>query len=168
MRKLLTDHPFLAPLIGVLAGPAALALALVGQYGFGLQPCVLCLWQRWALGISAALALPGLAAGGSLRRLSLAASGLGYLATAGIAVFHTGVERHWWQGTAECHQPTLQSALTVDQLRDTLMGTGLGSCDQIPWSLFGLSMANYDVLYSGAVALLLLAAALWLRREAAR
>lgn len=166
MRKLLTDRPVLVPLIGALAGPAALALALIGQYGFGLQPCVLCLWQRWGLGISAALAVPGLLAGGTVRRLSLAASGLGYLATAGIAVFHTGVERHWWQGTAECHQPTLQSAVTVDQLRETLMGTGLGSCDQIPWSLFGLSMANYNVLYSGALALLLLVAAVRLNRGA--
>ncbi|HEY9549097.1 MAG TPA: disulfide bond formation protein B, partial [Kiloniellaceae bacterium] len=40
-------HVPLAGLLLAAASAAALGLALLGQHGFGLQPCVLCLWQRW-------------------------------------------------------------------------------------------------------------------------
>lgn len=159
MRRLFARHPLVAPLLGVLAGSAALAAALVAQHGFGLEPCVLCIWQRWGLGIAALLALPALVWGGPTRALSLAASGFGYLGTAAIAGFHAGVENGWWQGTAGCHAPSFGEAATVDQLRSALMASDVVACDEVAWSLFGLSMADYNLVYSTLVGLVLLVAA---------
>lgn len=158
-------RPVLAPLLGVLAGTAALVAAFVAQYGFGLEPCVLCIWQRWALAIAVALALPGLVPGGT-KRLAAAASGLAFLAGAGIAAFHVGVENKWWQGTAGCHAPAFGEVMTAEQLRQSLMGTEVVACDEVAWSLFGLSMADYNFLYSAAVGLILLGAAVALGRRA--
>ncbi|MEX0759103.1 MAG: disulfide bond formation protein B [Tistlia sp.] len=168
MSELLARHPLLAPLVGLLAGPAAIALALVAQHGFGLEPCVLCIWQRWALGIAALLALPAVIWRGPARRLSLAASGLGYLASAAIAGFHSGVENGWWQGTAGCHAPSFQGATSAEQLRESLMATAVVACDEVSWSLLGLSMADYNLLYSAALGLFLLVAARLLTRRKAR
>ena len=56
----------LVPLFVAGAAAAALAAALISQYGFDLQPCVLCIWQRWPylaailLGLAAVVSLFGL------------------------------------------------------------------------------------------------------------
>ncbi len=159
MSDLFRRRPLLAPLLGVLAGAGAIAVALVAQHGFGLEPCVLCIWQRWALGIAAALAVPALFLRGRARAASLVAAALGYLGSAGLAGFHGGVERKWWEGTSGCQAPDFGSAASVDQLRDALMGTEVVACDEVAWSLFGLSMADYNLFYSLGVALILLLAA---------
>ena len=82
--------------------------------------------------------------------LSVAAigvSGLTFLANAGIAVFHTGVERKWWAGLQGCSAPDLSGS--VDDLLERIQNSNGARCDEIPWAdpIFGLSMANYNILY---------------------
>ena len=77
-----------------------------------------------------------------------------------IAFFHVGVEQHWWRGTADCHAPVIDPNLSVDALRQQLLNTDFVPCDQIPWSLFGISMAGYNT----AAYLVLALAAIWAAR----
>jgi disulfide bond formation protein DsbB len=136
------------PAAALLAAIAAAMLA--GAYAFehvgGLRPCVLCWWQRYAwmaalaLAIAAAFAGPR-KAGGALLALAAIAS----LAGAGIAGFHVGVEQHWWQGTAECGGAT-GGAMTAQQRLDQLLNTPVVRCDEIAWSMLGLSMAAWNGL----------------------
>ena len=83
---------------------AALCMAWLAQYGFGLAPCELCYWQRY--GYWAAIAVGVVAilqpAGTSRRKVALWLLTLAFVATAGIAVFHVGVEQKWWEGTTAC------------------------------------------------------------------
>ncbi len=137
-------------------GSAALLLGALGfQYIGGLPPCDLCIWQRWphlaAILIgAAALALPG-----RLLPLAGAAAALG---TAAIGVFHTGVERGWWQGPTTCSSGPVGN-LSADQLLEQIMAAPLVRCDEVAWSLLGLSMASWNAIASLALALLWLAAA---------
>jgi disulfide bond formation protein DsbB len=139
---------------------ALLAGALAFQYWGGLQPCVLCLWQRYAhvavMGFAVLAFLFGRSSGGAVL---LIGAGLAALAGAGIAGFHVGVEQHWWQGTAECGS-TLGPAATIDELRARLLAQPVVRCDEIAWSLFGISMAGYNFLLSLALAGFAFAAAL--------
>lgn len=145
--------------------PAALlasiaAAMLAGAFAFehlgGLRPCVLCWWQRYAWMAALALALGALAAGprrGAGALLALAA--LAALTGAGIAGFHVGVEQRWWAGTAECGN-SLGAALTAEERLKQLLGTPVVRCDEIPWSMLGLSMAAWNglvALVAGGVAL---------------
>ncbi len=50
-------EPDQAPIIVVFASLAALVTAYVAQYGFDLQPCVLCLYQRWPYGVAIVIAM---------------------------------------------------------------------------------------------------------------
>lgn len=137
-----SDRPTTALL---LAGPAALlGGALAFQYVGGLAPCEMCLWQRWALLAAIGLAL----AAWALRhnRAVLRLSALAVLAGAGIAVFHMGVEQHWWKGITECAAPMV-SGSSAD-IMGQIMAQPLIRCDAIPWSLFGLSMAGWNALIS--------------------
>jgi disulfide bond formation protein DsbB len=154
------ERPWLLPALLVAVGLGALALALMAQYWGGLQPCVLCIYQRYAHGAAggAGLLALALAARPAARQLLAGLGGLALLAGAGIAAFHVGVEQHWWRGTDGCHSPGFDSDLTIDELREAMLGTSFVPCDEIPWELFGISMAGYNFLFSLALGV----AVLWM------
>ena len=154
------DHPRLAPGLLVAVSVGALAAAFAAQYWGGLQPCVLCIYQRYAHGAAggAGLIALALAAQPAARQLSTGLGGLALLAGAGLAAFHVGVERRWWRGTDGCHAPGFDADLTIDELREAMLGTSFVPCDEIQWELFGISMAGYNFLFSLALGV----AVLWL------
>lgn len=144
----LLDRPRSVPALLVLACLGALGAALASQYWGGLYPCVLCIYQRYAYGAAAAFAALAFIAATSAtaRRIFLILAGLAFAAGVAIAVFHVGVEQKWWQGTAACHAPQLPADATPAQLRDILLNQPFAPCDVVSWSLFGISMAGFNVL----------------------
>lgn len=134
---------------------ALLAGAFAFQHLGGLAPCVLCIWQRWPHAIAAVLALvAGLLTpagrGGAAAAWLMVAAGVMLLAGAGIAGFHVGVEQHWWEGTAECG--TTETAASVAELKARLLETPVARCDEVAWSLLGISMAGWNLLLSVGLA----------------
>lgn len=152
----LLHHPRTMPALLALACLVALGTALASQYWGGLYPCILCIYQRYAYGAALAFAaLAVIAAGHRLgRRLLLVLTGLAFAAGSAIAAFHVGVEQKWWEGTAQCHAPQLPANATPAQLREILLNQPFAPCDVVPWELFGISMAGFNVLVSVALAAL--------------
>ena len=90
-----------------------------------------------------ALARPGpVRAGVWLAVIGIAASGL-------IGAFHAGVEYGWWQGITGCTSTVHFGG--GDPLKE-VMDAPLVRCDVVQWKLFGISLAGYNFLVSGAVA----------------
>jgi disulfide bond formation protein DsbB len=163
----LDRNAHLAPLGILVASVLTLGAALVSQYGFGLEPCVLCILQRWPYVATIVIGLlaSAVARRGKAQAALVLLAGLVFLAGAGIAFFHVGVEQHWWVGTAECTGPA--GGDSVDALRQQLIGRKIVRCDEIAFSFLGLSMAAWNVLASLAYAALSLAAGRALLRRAA-
>ena len=69
------------------------------------------------------------------------------MASVGIAGYHAGVEWQLWAGPAGCTAALLSGGSTAD-LVDSLLATPVIRCDDVPWSLFGLSMAGWNMLLS--------------------
>ncbi|SEQ24431.1 Disulfide bond formation protein DsbB [Loktanella sp. DSM 29012] len=140
----------------ILTAASGSALLLAGAYLFqflGYLPCQMCLWQRWPH--MAAIVIGVLALTLPLRVWAW----LGALATAitsGIGVFHTGVERDWWEGPSSCSGGG-GSPLTGDLLSTD--GPRLIMCDQVSWELFTLSMASWNALFSALLCILWITAA---------
>ncbi|MEX1147461.1 MAG: disulfide bond formation protein B [Sphingomonadales bacterium] len=142
----------------VLALTLASGFMLAAAFGFehlgGLPPCKLCWWQRYVFMAAAAVGIVAMALGrGTNGRV--AAAGLGLLALtftvgAGIAGYHVGVELGWWRGPEGCAAASLSGDFNA-MFRD-LMNTPVVRCDEVPWSLFGISMAGYNVIVSLALA----------------
>lgn len=132
------------------AGSAVLLLgALAFQHVAGLPPCEMCIWQRWP---HLAAVLIGVVAW--LRpseRFWAALGGVAALATAGIGLFHTGVERQWWEGVTSCSGGNI-GKLSTGQLLDQIMNAPLVRCDQPAWEMLGLSMASWNAILSLALA----------------
>lgn len=136
-----------------------LAGALAFQYFGKLAPCPMCLWQRWP---HAAAILIAVVATTILWRQRRALAGLGaatMTVSAGLGIFHAGVEQTWWKGPGSCSGAD-PGALTTDQLLDHLMDAPLVRCDEIVWDLFGITMAGWNGLISIGLAILWLFAAL--------
>ena len=133
--------------LAAVASVVALASALVMQYGFGLPPCDLCIEQRWGFAGAGALAAVGLLVHriGISLRVMVAAVAVAFLVTAGLGFRHVGVEQQWWPGPDTC-TATGADAQTTDELLDAIMNAPLVRCDEIPASLFGLSIAGWVVV----------------------
>lgn len=135
----------------VLAGPAAvLGAALLSQYVGGLNPCPMCIWQRWPHAIAIALAAVALIAGSRGRPIYLLIA-LVLLVGAGIGGFHAGVEQGWWEGPTTCSGGDVGSMSTQD-LINQIMTAEIVRCDEIPWSFLGLSMAAWNGVVSVVLA----------------
>lgn len=150
-------------LLAALGSAAMLLAAFAFQYVGGLAPCAMCLWQRWPH--AAAVALGAL--GAVLPAAGLAIlGGLTMLGNAGIALYHTGVERDWWQGPASCSGGGGDlSSMDMADLLNPDAGGGIVMCDEVAWEMLGLSMASWNGLVCLALAALWFAAA-YTRRAA--
>ena len=127
-----------------LASALSLAAAFTAQYGFGLRPCHLCLMQRIPFAVNIALGGIGFFVKKTSRPM-ISLAGLAFLINAGIAAYHSGVERKWWTGLSGCSTPDMSGS--IEDLLRRIQQTDVVRCDEIPWSLFGLSMANYNVFF---------------------
>ncbi|MCG7574892.1 disulfide bond formation protein B [Phaeobacter sp. CNT1-3] len=121
----------------------------------GYPPCEMCLWQRWPHATAILIGCIALMLGGL--RVFAVLGAMAAATTGGIAVYHTGVERKWWEGPDSCTGGG--SGLDMGSLLST-EGANIVMCDQVSWELFGLSMASWNALASFALAALWIVAAL--------
>lgn len=132
--------------IALLLPLALMAGALGSQYLGRLVPCDMCMWQRYphyAAIVAAALAI-------LLRRTPLSLpltmlAGLLILVSGGIGGFHAGVEYHWWKGPQHC---TGQATGHGADFLKSLLAQPLIQCDVPQWTLFGISLAGFNFIFS--------------------
>lgn len=138
----------IARALALVAPLALLGGAYVAQYGFGLFPCEMCWWQRYPHFVAVALATAAflLSPGRGLIALSAVAIGISGL----LGAFHAGVEYGWWEGVTAC--TTAIPSGGGDPL-EAILNAPLVRCDVAPWTLFGISLAGWNFLFSGAAAL---------------
>jgi disulfide bond formation protein DsbB len=127
---------------------ALLGGAYLSQYGFGLVPCEMCWWQRYAHFAAIPFAAAAFLTPRSGWLTALAA--LAIAVSAAIGLFHAGVEYHWWQGLTRCTSTVASGA--ADPL-DAIMNAPIVRCDAAQWTLAGISLAGWNFLFSGAAAL---------------
>jgi disulfide bond formation protein DsbB len=139
-----------------MAGLAALAplFAIASERWGGLNPCPLCLWQRWPYWAAVALALAAALLAGRPRAALLGLGGVAVLASAGIAALHAGVEFGWWPSPLPaCAVPTATLGLSVDDILASLAPRPAKPCDEPTFLIPGLplSMAAMNLLYALAL-----------------
>ena len=137
---------------------ALIAGALGSQYWGGLFPCEMCHWQRWPHYTAIVLAALAFVVPGTAARALVALAGIAILMSGAIGVFHAGVEYHWWQGITACTTTVASGGGNMDDLLERIMKAPLIRCDQAQWTLFGISLAGFNALFSlaGGFAVLVL------------
>jgi disulfide bond formation protein DsbB len=159
LRRYADQSPFhraaviLAVTVGALAGAWFLELVV------GLQPCKLCLMQRWPYYAALPVAVLAFLAAGPLGAPRASRPAFGTLAiifmiSVGLGAHHAGVEWGWWQGPADCGGRMLPGPANAGDLLGTLNQTRIVSCSEAPFRLLGLSLAGWNAVLSFGLAVL--------------
>jgi disulfide bond formation protein DsbB len=144
-----------------LAGAALLAAGMAATVGTALAfqhiggyiPCKLCLEQRipYYIGIPLMIAAALLAWSGQARMLSrilIAAGGLLMAWGLVLAVYHSGVEWHWWAGPSDCGAVDSAPGGSGGGVLDMLDKVVPPSCDEAAGRFLGLSFAGWNAVAS--------------------
>lgn len=147
----------------VLAAAGGSLALLVGAYAFqalGYPPCPLCWYQRYPHFAAVGIGVLALVTRGPTFPIlgSIAAS-----ATAILGVYHTGVERDWWQGPTSCTGAGLGDLTGGDLLSTDAPRVIM--CDQVSWEFLTISMPSWNAIFSVLLLVLWVLAA---RRSAPR
>jgi disulfide bond formation protein DsbB len=149
--------PFRRPMLAVGAVvPSTILGALAIQYA-GYPPCHLCLLQRWPYYAMTALLFGYLALHReqwlrSIHRQVLFVFLAILLVSAGLGVFHAGVEFALWEGPRDCAGSL--DATNIDNLLETLKQTKVVSCTKASFWVFGLSLSVWNAIISTGLAIL--------------
>ena len=140
---------------------AMLAFGLYLQHGVGLEPCPMCIVQRYALVVVAAIA--GITAMTSKKGLLVSGSVLMLLAS-GFGAF-VAARQSWLQWyppeVASCGRDFYGMIETFPLKRAIpMIFKGSGDCTKIDWTFLGLSIANWSFISFVVIALVALVLAL--------
>ncbi len=137
----------------------ALAAAFASEAFLGLEPCRLCIYQRWPFAI--AVLLGGTALFLPFKRSILGFLSLNFLVNSGIAFYHTGVEQKWWESAVEGCAVIFNEPAPGQSILENIMSTPMARCEDIPWQdpIIGLSMANYNIILCFGLAVVCLVGA---------
>lgn len=151
---------FRTPYVVLIVGSVMpLGAALIGQYGFGLFPCEMCLYQRVPYALVAALAL--VACRWKRHRLLMKIAIGAWLIGTGLATYHVGIEQSWWDSATGCTAGT-PDGTSLDDLRAAILNSPMVSCADVRARLLGVSMAGWNIMVSLGLAGL---GMIWLRKR---
>jgi disulfide bond formation protein DsbB len=142
-----------ARLLALIAPALLLGGALGSEYIGGLHPCEMCYWQRWPHEAAIALAVLAyaIARKPAASRVVVNLAALFIAFSGAIGVFHAGVEYGWWEGLTTCSRGP--SAASGEDLLKAILDAPVVRCDQAQWTLFGISLAGFNALFSFGAAI---------------
>lgn len=145
-------------MVALLASAGMLATAHAFEHLLLMAPCFLCYVQRWVYWGAAAVALIGVITvwkrpfSRALFWLNLGLAAL-FLIGMGVAIYHSGVEWKIFAAPPTCAAGELhmENGSLLEQISKP---QAIVSCADAKWRLWGLSMANWNVIGSLGLALL--------------
>lgn len=164
-RSPFESHPRAILALIALACVAMLAYGMYLQHVVGLEPCPMCIVQRYALVLVALVA--GVSA--AFRSQGLRRAGVGLMGALAVFGAFVAARQSWLQW----NPPEIMSCgrdffgmIEAFPLRRAIpmIFRGTGDCSVIDWTFLGLSIANWSFLCFAAIAVL--AVALWVKRPA--
>jgi len=143
--QLISKNPKLPGLFILLTCLGALSTAYFVEYVIGVDPCILCLYQRIpyaAAGLFALFAIIG-KPGGFTQQAALFGCLIAFLIGGSLAFYHFGVEENWWDAACGGAQ---NLNMDIDDLKASIMSEPLKACDTRDWVIFGISITVYNTL----------------------
>ena len=129
----------------LLVSSISILSALIAEYFFNLQPCELCLKQRHPYYFIIVFIIINFLIPFSKKIFIFLLIQLSSLYGLFYAVWHVGVENKFLQGPSGCSAGLDISSNTVD-LKEQILSKQVISCDEIVWSIFGLSAASINTI----------------------
>jgi disulfide bond formation protein DsbB len=139
-------------LVVLAAAGATVGGALVFEHAFGLVPCKLCLVQRNPYYLATPIALAAAALPAGAARVALAALAFVFIASAGLGMYHAGVEWGFFAGPSDCGGTPAATPGAIGDFLKQLETARVLSCTEAAWRFLGLSLAGWNAVISLALA----------------
>ena len=123
-----------------------LIFAFIIQYGFGHQPCNLCIYQRFPYIISILLIIKVLLSSKNEKIIFLSLSII-FLLSFSLAFYHVGIEQGFFSESFVCENKNLSESLSKEQILKQLKNNSI-SCKDISFKLLGMSLAKINSIFS--------------------
>jgi disulfide bond formation protein DsbB len=120
--------------------------AFVIEYGFGHQPCKLCLYERIPYFLSILLIIKILFIK-KYERVTLLALSLIFIGSATLAFYHFGIEQGFVSESFVCETRNLSETLSKEQLLEQLKQNNI-SCKDVSFRILGMSLAAINTIFS--------------------
>jgi disulfide bond formation protein DsbB len=146
------------PAAGLVLAGAAVTLA--GAWTFqslGFEPCELCLKQRYpyyaALPLAAAALFLARSAQTAASRVILGLLAAIFFGSAIFGGYHAGVEWKFWPGPTDCTGDFVKAS-SMAEFQKQLQNSRIVRCDEVAIRIFGLSLADWNVVVSAGLSLI--------------
>ena len=129
----------------IIISVIAITSALIAEYIFNLQPCELCLKQRHPYYLIVVISLIIFFIPVFQKLFLYILIQLGTIYGIFYSVWHVGVENKLLKGPSGCTAGLSNSSSTAD-LKEQILSKQVISCDEVVWSLFGISAASLNTM----------------------
>lgn len=119
------------------------------QYKMGLEPCVLCVYQRIPYFVILVLSILGLMFS-SKRYCILLLICLTLFSSVLLAGYHSAIEKHWIEATEQCHG-NFQQLSDSKSLKDSIANLhqqNIADCSEPALVILWISMAQWNLITS--------------------
>ncbi len=151
--KEISSQKMLAILLVICA--VVVGTAYIMEYYFSVLGCPLCHYERDVFigaGVISVLSLALLPQ--RFQHYAILFLGFIFMGGALLASYHVAIQQHLVGLPSFCASHDFSAFDSIEALREQLLKTPFVRCDQVTWSLFGLSLAAYNTLISLCLALL--------------
>ena len=116
------------------------------EYGFGHQPCKLCLYERIPYFLSILLIIKIFFIK-KYERVTLLVLSLIFIGSATLAFYHFGIEQGFVSESFVCETRNLSETLSKEQLLEQLKQNNI-SCKDVSFRILGMSLAAINTIFS--------------------
>ena len=129
----------------ILISIIAILSALIAEYFYGLQPCELCLKQRHPYYLIIIITTLIFIIPYTYKIMIYILIQLATIYGLYYSLWHVGVENKLLNGPTGCSASLSISSNTAD-LKQQILNKQVISCDEVIWSLFGISAASFNTI----------------------
>jgi len=125
-----------------------LLIAYYLEYFLNLKPCILCIYQRIPYFIIIFLAIIlFFIKNNKLEKKFYFLYAIIFSSSLFLAVYHFGIENNFWSAFASCE---INDSLLNDNqnLKEYLLEKEFVTCSKVNFTLFGISLAGYNIIIS--------------------
>ncbi len=118
------------------------------EFFVGVEPCKLCIYQRFPYFIVILLASSSLLIKNlKIKKLTFIFYILIFFISLIMSLYHFGIEKNLWNALTGC-EATIKSFGNSNNLKEYLLNKNYVSCNNVSFKFLGISLAGYNVIIS--------------------
>ena len=139
-----TIKKYWVPIVLVISS-IAIINALIAEYVFNILPCKMCLYQRYPYYFIIFISLIYIVSKKIPLELYYWMNTLSFAIGLFFSVWHVGIEQKILPGLSGCSS-IINLSQSLTELKEQILNQSIIACDEITWSLMGLSAATLNTM----------------------